>query len=644
MLLQRHPPSFLSRTVCGWQRLSPTTGGRALLLAISVVVLQQLSMATAQEFQCPDGQVVLEFAGEIPDVFFEDYTAFNVSVTSSAAAADLDDDEDIFKLVQSWPNAASMEPLCVPADKCLTVQIHINEPYRTTNLPTDFSIVYDGTTFSPRGPFPPDNFEAEEQIDYYMQVGASCEVTCDEDQLLLEIEGATGWAIMYDWQVIDESTNKVIRACVSHRNSTYQRGCYWSADSWYRDRVCVPKSGCHRFVAGRGALDSRTILQLTFDGEIVLQSDYFVAESLRLQHPESPSSCWTNTSACQSAADPSLVEMEIFIAEKWGGMSVNSSLTWYANYYVSEQLIYNQGTADFTGRPLQYNRICIPNCAVFSYDYVSDESFPEHNFQVRADGIIFTEGHRNTFGLLEEPKSSYIVGSSCRASRYCEEGGQSLVQVGIRYDPQFPLIPDLTMEWWTVAYASSLKEEKFRGEKSYLSLEDEEIGIGYPKQNGVGTPALQPGKNYRWNFCLSDGYFQDGSNTGCTVLDMHLEDEHAPAYSYHVSVNGEFFGDRIDCSHKVSLRHDVLCHWLRVVDNPTPSILTPLNGNCKMKGIPGYIAGGTVMGFLLIAGLGYYWIKWRRVAASKESNDVGIESSQIPASASVGQTADVAGE
>jgi hypothetical protein len=136
-LLQRHPPSFLSRTVCGWQRLSPTTGGRgALLLAISVgVLLQQLSMATAQEFQCPDGQVVLEFAGEIPDVFFEDYTAFNVSVTSSAASDLDDDDEDIFELVQSWPNAASMEPLCVPANKCLTVQIHINEPYRTTNLP-----------------------------------------------------------------------------------------------------------------------------------------------------------------------------------------------------------------------------------------------------------------------------------------------------------------------------------------------------------------------------------------------------------------------------------------------------------------------------------------------------------------------------
>jgi len=608
--------------------MSPTNGRRAPLLgAISGLVLLQMSMATAQEFQCPEGHVVMEFAGEIPDGFFENSTAFNVSVTSSSAAADLDDDtdKDRFELFQSWPNAASMEPLCVPADMCLTVNIQINhEPYGSTHLPNDFAIVYDDATFSLLGPFPPDNFEAKERIDYYMEVGANCLVTCDEDQLLLEIEAATGRTYMFDWQVIDESTNEVIRACASHRHDTDQRGCYWSSDSWYRDRVCVPKSGCHRFVTGRGADDSRTILQVTFDGEIVLHSDYFAAESLRLEHQESPSSCWRNSSACQSEADPSLVEMEIFVAEKWA-TGINSSLTWYANYYDSEQMIYNQGTADFTGRRLQYNRMCIPNCAMFSYDFVSDWFFPEHQFQVQVDGIIFAEGNKDSRLCFKRPKSSYIVGSSCQASRYCEEEGQSLVQVGMDYHPQFPLIPDLTVEWWTIAYASSLKEKEFKGDESYRQLECEDLGIGFPLwSNNVGTPVLQPGKHYRRNFCLSDWYFQDGSNTGCTVLDMHLEDEHAPAHSYHVSVNGVVFGDRIDCSQKVSLGYDVLCHWLNVVDNPTPSILTPLNGNCKVKGIPGFIAGGTALGVLMIAGLCFYTMR-RRAISSKESNDMGLE-------------------
>ena len=101
--------------------------------------------------------------------------------------------------------------------------------------------------------------------------------------------------------------------------------------------------------------------------------------------------------------------------------------------------------------------------------YVASSWFaPKHHFQVQVDGIIFAEGYRDTFGFEEEPKSSYIVGSSCDASRYCEEEGQSLVQVGTRTQPQIPLIPDLTWEWWTVAYASSLKEKEFRGEKSCL--------------------------------------------------------------------------------------------------------------------------------------------------------------------------------
>ena len=166
-------------------------------------------------------------------------------------------------------------------------------------------------------------------------------------------------------------------------------------------------------------------------------------------------------------------------------------------------------------------------------------------------------------------------------------------------------------------------------EKSYVKLYYEWIGLGRRE------PSFQPGKHYRRNVCLSDQYFQEGSNGGCTILDMRLENEQSlETYSYDVSVNGVLFSDRIDCSQQTALGYRLLCKWLDFATADSRHIiLTPLNGNCKTKRITGSMAGsmatgtviGVVLGVLLVAGLSFYCVKRRRAAACRKSNDEASE-------------------
>ena len=150
----------------------------------------------------------------------------------------------------------------------------------------------------------------------------------------------------------------------------------------------------------------------------------------------------------------------------------------------------------------------------------------------------------------------------------------------------------------------------------------------------LGQPLLvtgQPGKHYRNQVCLSDGYVEKRSNNGgCTALKVFLGDN-SMTESFSVSVNGKVLNERIDCTMKVPLGFRDMCEWVNDYYEPilyyiSIPLMTPLNGNCKKKGILGYIAGGTVMGVLLVAFLCYCWIKRRRasMASSKSRDDATL--------------------
>ena len=534
-------------------------------------------------------------------------------------------DDDIREVIPLWPNSPTVEPLCVPLDKCLTVSIQVIELDTGAEFPP-FSILYENVNYNFLGPFPARSPGQEKRLDFYVQVGASCEVTCDENQVLLEIEALTAESSHYDWQVIDDLTNEVVHSCPADTNWSqdgwFRSSCYWYPYSWFRDRVCVPKDGCYRLVAGQSRAEDnfyttfRGTFQVAVDGEVLLQTESFRFESLRLQHHESPNTCSSNTNICQQLeAEPSLVDMEVFIFEE-PLADVNVTLTWNANYYGSEGLVSYQGIFSSDDRPLQYNRICVPDCAIFNHQFSSEVIGFLPTFQVQVDGIIYAEDYQTG--------SDGIVGGSCQAWEYCREGGQSLVQVGIRYQPPLPLSLDDAVDNWYIVDADGVEKPVFKGGSNFR-LYDEWIGLGRR------YPSMQPGKHYRRHVCLSDQYFQEGPNAGCTILDMRLEDEQAmETYSYDVAVNGVFFNDRIDCSKKVSGRDRSLCKWLDFV-SPGDSrhiILTPLNGNCKTNHSiktnhrTRYIAAGTVLGFLLmVASLSYYWINRRRATASKKNKN-----------------------
>ena len=157
-----------------------------------------MSSVAAQDVQCPEGQVVLQMDTAN---WLEEYTAFSVSVTSAAYL------DDVFEVDQSWSTTTStFEPLCVPVDKCPTVNIYQINDLQADHSPSNLSILYNTTTLSLSKPFRRDH--------WYVQVGASCaEVTCDDDQILVEIEAVTGPSTLYDWKVIDELTNEAVHAC-----------------------------------------------------------------------------------------------------------------------------------------------------------------------------------------------------------------------------------------------------------------------------------------------------------------------------------------------------------------------------------------------------------------------------------------------
>ena len=592
---QQRPSSFKSAGAAGFQWLSLRT---SLLVAIGIA-LADWSSVVAQDLQCPDGHVIMEFVEMAPEIY-DGFSAFNFSVTSAAYA------EDNFDYFQARPDTpTSFEAFCVPADQCLTVSIHVKELNSGTDFPP-FSIIYNSTTHTLHGPFPSKLYVKSGLFDYHVQVGASCEVTCDKDHVLLEIEAMTGEASGYDWQLIDRLTNEVVQACLppatpADSNAFYNNTCYWSSDGWFRDRVCVPKDGCYLLVAGENSYSNfLATLQVTFGGEIVLQTNSFHFESLHLPHPESADTCSSNiTNVCQGAAYPFPEAMKIFIFHSSVVYEDTPSLTWKADFIVSGQVISDQGTLFPGDRPLRYNQICMPGCASI---YVSGTDNATV-YEVQVEGVIYVQAVSGIDFVVEgdEPlsdsKRSHMVGSLCR-SHDCEGPGQSLVEVDIRYAPELRHNSRETgvinANRWQLVDIPNFKEE-----------EPPEPAISTSLVLGFGFPYRQPGKLYRNQFCLSDKHVEKGSNNGrCAALNVFLG-ENSMAESYSVSVNGEFFSDRIDCSKEVPMFCVFLCNWVygyyRPIlsdDTPVP-IMTPLNGNCKMMAFSDYIAVGFMMVALL---------------------------------------------
>ena len=609
---------------------------RSLLLSFSLL-WTSLSIVAAQDLQCPDGQVLMEVSG-----------SRKVSVTSPSY------EEDYFEYTAS--NDDELATFCVPADKCLVVKLDTKRIESEDDIASSVSIIYDDQPISLIGSFSSSTSYAPFSTSaFYVEVGESCKVTCEEGQVLLEIEAVTSqsnsrsWLFdasmdlvnHFDWQVIDDTTNEVIRTCPpsaqqpNNANGTipsYSNGCYWSVEGLFRDRVCVPKDGCYRLVAGESAANLVQMFQVTMSDEVLHRTEYFQFESVLLLHAESPSSC-SSVHACESESDLSQEEMEVFIFRNEVNYEDAQNLTWSTDYAVSGQWVSDVNTFVAGDRPLQYKRICIPGCALF---YVNDQllagvySFFNREtamaFRVQANGIIHAEEDHSTPNQLPWGlQMSEVIGGSCQTSQACQVRGQgqSLVQVDVRYRPD--LLDDFdslfsTSDGWTIVTAPNK-----RAEKDYMD-NSESAHIVYGTQ---GFPVKEPGKHYRNQLCLGDEYFQEESDTRCIALEMRRDENHLME-SFSVSVNGLVFDRSIDCSGKVPLAYRRMCSWAYIQEYSSLSVeWTPLNGNCKKKGIPGIVTAATVGGVLLIAGL-CHCMNRRYLAARKNPKNPSVPPAADP--------------
>ena len=648
--------------------------------------------------ECPDGQVVMDVS-EIMDPSIlgsKSSSELNIYVTSPRY------EEDSFEYHASssyyYYNEQGVEEelpwessFCVPADKCLVVKLAIRSMEPEDTIASSVSIMYDNVPYSLLlGPFKPLS-EGSFRIDnaFFVEVGGNCRVTCEEDHILLEIEAVTDWSNSFssmdlgnhvDWQVMDDATDEVIRTCppfaprpdnnTDTSNVTYSyfnNGCYWSLDGLFRDRVCIPNGGCYRLVAGASARDVVKTFQVTWDGDVLLHTQHFQFESLLLQHPMESSSSSSSSSSCnsvrpscqeQSEGDMFQEEMEVFIFRNEVMDDNALNLTWNADYVVSGQLVSNVHTFVAGDRPLQYKRQCIPGCAFF---YLSEEpqlidgqnvSFWSYNahlpYRIQANGIIYAEDDQSMYHYLPFYLSvSDVIGSSCQELQACDVRGRSgefLVELDAHFQPELPNQMSMLDE----EYSSSSTREpwlitQIRTEKEFR--DNVESARNVYGVSGFG----QPGKHYHKQICLDAWwYFQEGSDPDCTALEMNLDASHLME-SYSVSVNGQVFGRTIDCSHKnVPLAYRRMCNWAYIQDRKwytgsTSIEWTPLNGNCKKKGIPGIISSATVGGVLLVAGLWWYCRKRRRErAANKDRHDAAPHHRPYPAGVVVAMKESVA--
>jgi len=97
-------------------------------------------------------------------------------------------------------------------------------------------------------------------------------VTCNKDEILLEIGAVTGDSIKYDWQVIDERTGEMFSSCKPSKNNNNagvsSNHCYWTGKTMIYDRTCVPMDGCYRLVIGElhrpSGTDDNNIVEVSY--------------------------------------------------------------------------------------------------------------------------------------------------------------------------------------------------------------------------------------------------------------------------------------------------------------------------------------------------------------------------------------------
>jgi hypothetical protein len=546
---------------------------------------------TLQQRQCLDGEVTLEIFVLRP---LEDFFYLLLTLRIKGSNQDLLSE---YQLISFVTGTSGTSIFCVPSDVCLTVGLDGELLDYSNDIGfSDFSIGYDGIGVSPTI----QSFYWDGRTKVFAELGENCQVTCSDDEVLLEIQAVTDPNFHggnYDWQVLNDLTEEVIYACPvsSEVNvSGVTDFCYWT-DGWYfHDQVCLPKDGCNRLVLGSSSLnDSRTRIQVIYGGMLLRDTESVLFDSLRLQDG---SNSTIDCPVCETLGGPAIgtaagmleQEVEVFFFRSVVVYENAPMMIWNiddeGSWYSYTNASVPSGTMGYGDRPLQYHRLCIPGCARFTVSVESGNvSFYEYDnsaYQIKVNGIIYGESTLALSGPYEAAhQANYYIGA-CEQEQVCGYG-PSLVQIDIQNKP-------LTSEDGLNSY---YPYDNYGWAINYYDDPSDKYYSGMTVASSSTFSNQGPGQYYRHLFCAAYDYFQP-SKESCTVVAMPADfSSYGNVMSFSISVDGRLFNDVIDCSETSSLP----------VCQDSSYLLTPVGGDCYKVKLSNTVVLGIIMAVIVVA-------------------------------------------
>lgn len=498
------------------------------------------SRALAQTVaQCQENEALLEIQISYQLINASDY--LDISIQGPRLAVDSNQSSlESFSFFQ-WLMASDHDvSLCVPEDQCLLVIVKdfssspfYYEDYQYQLLPDDVSIVYNGQLWSEKkGPFAYSMFGTM----IVAELGP-CEVVCEPEDALVEIEAVTGYTPDYDWQILDDATGQIIQHCPSpFQNSSI---CYWESEQYYHERLCLPREGCYTLLVAERSSDSLDFdaksLHVSYDGNHIESFEYLQFINVAL----SDGSTICDTTYCDS--DSTLVELYFFRQDM--EVNGNRNLTWSLSAIDGSLQVGDLGMGIITSsdRPLYYHKECIPkvdSCVELSTsmteDYASADSLPlsfnatyldegayQENVTYRfvVDGIIYSDYYIE-FGYSDEfVNGTFKVvhnAGDCSSSQIC----------GDTIDAYYVLQVDILTEptWQTAEVSFHLMSRSAAGESSL----------------GFTLAPFYPDQKYRFYSCVHESWFLSNNPdpvycTEFAVSDYQFFDGQG---SYNISIDG----------------------------------------------------------------------------------------------------------
>lgn len=411
--------------------------------------------------------------------------------------------EDDSEFYQDVPNSTSY---CVPRDECYFVQLYgnfdLNDFTISSNQTDDES--GGGVNFL-KGPFDSDFILSYPKM-FVAEIGngSTCNFTCTDDEMLLEVEIA-GQSKSSLYMFEDDGTALFAKSV-------------WDRHMYHQKSMCLPKTSCTTLVGVNyhGLTDNLNYeYNVTVDGELIEN----FAQSRAISQ-DIGSGC-NDEGIC--GEDESLLELFIYRSS----LKSHPNMTWsiLSNDFDERSGVILPGTR-FT-----YHRECIPKqtCALFTLsvpETVISPSAPNgssilywenSNYYILLDGVFYGKNSYDFGSVWEGREREYeiqdILGDECF---YFCRSGEDFIDFALSTSP----ITNKDQRFdafYSVITARNASDPAGPGERLFTN-----------EQHFAGVPL-----EYRNLYCLPDFVY----NHSC--VELLLRPDSSIPFNYTVSVNGD---------------------------------------------------------------------------------------------------------